>query len=614
MKNNILYILALVGFMLTGCNDVLDRPEKTQPTDDKYWIDETSLRLYTNDYYPHYFVGYNSGWASQYAPLRGYNFSDDYASQGKQANFENNVPSSRGTTALSTDWLSQYAGTNWNFAWITKSNIFIDRLENRMVNKVSPEAYKHWMAVAKFFRGFEYHRLTSVFGDVPLYTKSFPMTEQEEMWKDRAPRNEVMNLVYQDFEYALENLRESDIQSHNMTKYIAAAFISRIMLFEGTWVKYHEQDNELAKKYLSMAKDAAEIIINSNKYSISGDFKSLFGSFDLKGHPEVILYRHYDASKGSSHHIASYSNGYEGQHPAPNLALAKSFICNDGKPYSTSTAEGASKLDLKNVIKSRDPRFEATFLDYPKVQSATLLYASKFINREGPTYWNSGNIPPQYGSVTNDNDYPVLRYSEILLNWIEIKAELATLGEPAVTQSDIDNSINLIRNRPLDSEAIAKGVKQTAPMKLADINETFDTERDPDVSPLIWEIRRERRMEFVYEYSRLLDIKRWKKLNYMDNNKNPDTMLGLWINIPEELPEILVDKENKPKPVQVMNKDGEIITFDGTNSDKMVGFYIPTKASPRDPFSDRSYLSPVGKAQIDQYADKGFKLSQTEGW
>ena len=40
------------------------------------------------------------------------------------------------------------------------------------------------------------------------------------------------------------------------------------------------------------------------------------------------------------------------------------------------------------------------------------------------------------------------------------------MGGAAVTQANIDASINKIRNRPLDSEAIAKLCK-TAPMNLA---------------------------------------------------------------------------------------------------------------------------------------------------
>ena len=60
--------------------------------------------------------------------------------------------------------------------------------------------------------------------------------------------------------------------------------------------------------------------------------------------------------------------------------------------------------------------------------------------------------------------------------------------------------------------------------------------------------------------------------------------------------------------------DGTVVTYDGSNADDMVGFFVPLKAVARDVFGDECYLAPVGKAQIDQYADQGYKLSQTPGW
>ena len=132
----------------------------------------------------------------------------------------------------------------------------------------------------------------------------------------------------------------------------------------------------------------------------------------------------------------------------------------------------------------------------------------------------------RHGEVaTNTSDAPVMRLAEVVLNWIEAKAVLAQhLGGPAVTQADLDKSINAIRNRPLDAAAIAKGVKKTAPLMLATLPN--DPSRDMDVPELIWEIRRERRMEFVFEHTRLLDLKRWKKLSNMDFSTKPDYLLG----------------------------------------------------------------------------------------
>ena len=61
--------------------------------------------------------------------------------------------------------------------------------------------------------------------------------------------------------------------------------------------------------------------MNSGKYNFTRDFKSLFASESLAGHPEVILYRAYDAALLVTHSIGSYSNGTEVVGVDPNLVL-----------------------------------------------------------------------------------------------------------------------------------------------------------------------------------------------------------------------------------------------------------------------------------------------------
>ena len=609
MKGKLTIIIALVALFFSGCEDFLDRPSLTTMNDQNYWTSENNLRLFANGFYANYFVGYNSAWGVDYAPLRGYYFSDDFTQTGKQISFETQAPASRESTSETPSMLSTYCGPSWNFAYVRKSNLFLERIDAMKDVYLTEEAYKHWSAVARFFRGYEYSRLVSVFGDVPYYDRVVMDTELDLLYKDRDDRTMVMDAVYDDFAYVMANMRTSDLNPQYLNRYIAAGFISRFMLFEGTWQKYHLNNAEKARKYLQMAADAANYVMASGKYSFASDFRSLFGSQDLAGNKEVIMYRHYDAALQVTHHIASYSNTTEGQPQSANLALLKSFICADGEVYQSSTLANATSLDLANMILTRDPRFEATFWDTPRKQASTLVYSDKFIDRVGPSFYG-GTYPAEYGSNTNTNDAPVMRLGEVVLNWIEAKAELATLGGPAVTQADIDASINAIRSRPLDKAAKDKGIQQTAAMTLADLPD--DPDRDADVPALIWEIRRERRMEFVFEHSRLLDIKRWKKINYLDVTTNPDLHLGLWMNFPVDMPEWL--DESKIGKLKVQRADGTVITYNGTNGNEMVGYYLPENISARDEFTDRVYLAPVGIAQITQYAEKGYTLTQTPGW
>lgn len=607
MKKYIFSILSAVLMIFTSCDDILDRPQLNTPTDGTYWRSEMDARLFANGFYRNYFVGYSDGWGTAYTPLRGQTFSDDLASTGKQSTFENSIPDSRGSSSATdiAGYLTQYGGPNWNFSWVRKANIFMERLEVNMKGNVTDEAYNHWHAVAAFFKCFAYARLVSVFGDVPYYETTFANSDMEQMYKDRDSRVFVMDKIHDLLKNeVLVNIRAND-GANTLNRYVAAAFASRWMLFEGTWQKYHGGDQAAANKYLQLAKEAAEIVINSGKYAIDTPLREVFGSQDLKGNKEAIMYRHYTFEM-LKHHIASYSNGEESQAPAPNLALAKSFICQDGKVYQHSDLEGAKLLSVPNMASTRDPRFEATFIDHARQKSATLLYACKFIDRVALTLESPGTNP-LYGSNTNTNDAPVIRYAEVLLNWIEAKAEL---GE--VTQDDIDRSINQLRRRPLDETAKSKGLKNTVDMKLSDITASFDPARDADVDPLVWEIRRERRMEMFFEPSRLHDIKRWNKLEYMDNEKYPDTMVGPWVDLQKEVPAYLAAEYIGQR--RVRKEDGTVVIFDGTNAADMVGYYIPTNAQPRDVFTSRSYCSPVGKQEIDLYEEKGFKLTQTTGW
>lgn len=606
----LIYGLVSASILLTACNkDVLDRPQLNSPTDNSYWRNETDIRLFATGFYTNYFVGYNSSFTTDYAPLRGYTFSDDLTSTNVQANFESTVPSSRVSTSEGGSWLSSYAGPTWNFSWVRKSNLFIDRLENVAKPKLTTESFNHWMAVARFFRGFEYSRLVSVFGDVPYFDKVIGDADFDLMYKDRDNRGLVMDKVYDDFKFVLANIRAND-GSQFLNKNIAAAFISRLMLFEGTYQHYHNLDAARAKKYLELAVEASQLVMNSGQYSFTSDFKSLFASESLAGNKEVIMYRVYDGALTVTHSIGSYSNGTEAMGANANLVLVKSFLCNDGNVWQNSGVAGANSFSVADLARTRDPRFEASFIDKAHTVSSTLFYGNKFASREAMSYIGK-TYPAAWGSNTNTSDAPVIRLAEVVLNWIEAKAVLAeAYGGAAINQGDLDKSINAIRNRPLDATAIAKGVKKTAPLTLAAIPN--DPARDMDVSPLMWEIRRERRMEFVFEHTRLLDLKRWKKIRYMDFSTNPDYFLGPWVNVKAEIPTYLT--ATYKNRIKVKKLDGSIVTYNGTNGDDMVGYWVVENAANRNSFGNEVYLAPVGQTQIVEYKEKGYTLTQTANW
>jgi hypothetical protein len=187
--------------------------------------------------------------------------------------------------------------------------------------------------------------------------------------------------------------------------------------------------------------------------------------------------------------------------------LADAFLCNDGKPISVSPLfKGWNTLLLEK--ENRDPRFYQTIWTPDAIwkidgnETTTwgeAIYES--LNGGHPLYIaQSGYVRRK---VFNENwslhksggleETPqiIYRYAEVLLNFAEAKAELG------ITQADLDKSINKLRDR-VNMPHLEVG------------NITADPNWDfPDLSPIINEVRRERRVELALEGLRLDDILRW---------------------------------------------------------------------------------------------------------
>ncbi|GAA4778189.1 hypothetical protein GCM10023231_00870 [Olivibacter ginsenosidimutans] len=101
----------------------------------------------------------------------------------------------------------------------------------------------------------------------------------------------------------------------------------------------------------------------------------------------------------------------------------------------------------------------------------------------------------------SENDMPIFRYAEVLLNYAEAKAELGTLS-----QADIDISIKLLRDRvEMPNLNFQEAKAKPDPYLAKDY-----TNVSGDNKGIILEIRRERRIELVMESFRWDDILRWK--------------------------------------------------------------------------------------------------------
>jgi len=564
-----LSLLLIIFVTVSGCDDdFLEKPPKDLLLDESYWNSEGNVKTFAYGFYTGYFSGYGSS----------YTFGDYFTGQALNDDFAASNP------ALFTQQVPT-SGGGWSFAYVRKANIFIDRVQTVPMEE---EAINHWTGIGRFFRALEYRDLVKSFGDVPYYDQELGENDNELLYKKRDDRVFVMDKVLEDFQFAIENVRDDvENEGQEVDKSVVLAYMSRVFLYEGTWQKYREGNSEKAAEYLDAAKMAADLVISSGKFSLD-NYRSVFNSLSLSGNPEVILYREYEQGI-LTHALNSYNN------KEPQTGIAKdgieSYLADDGLPISLSPEYQGDK-GIENVMANRDPRIYETFVSnelringVASNYSTTGIATHKFLNEEIAD-------EPAGNSNQNPTDAPIIRYGEVLLNYAEATAELATLGGAALTQNDLDKSINVLRARPgIDMPKLE--VAGGSPAVNGQVYD--DPDRDPEVSSLIWEIRRERRIELIMEGFRLDDLKRWSKLNYVDMVENPEINQGAWV-------------------VKADYPDANLENLILTEGDQ--GYIIPASASESlRTFDDpKVYLEPVPLDQITLYSDQGVELEQNPGW
>lgn len=418
--------LALSFFALSGCEDFLEKPPLDSLTDETYWTNENNVRSFSWGFYTSYFGGYGSGysWGKFFS---GQTLNDDFAPSSPNQ-FRRTVP-----TAATSGY--------WTFSYVRKANIFINRIQTVPMDE---EAIQHWTGVARFFRALEYHDLVKQFGDIPWYDEELSEKEPEVLYKPRDSREFVMDRVLEDFKFSMENVRIDDGNNGlNVNRAVVLSFMSRIFLYEGTWQKYHNGNTEKAKEYLEASKNAAIQLMNTGEYSL-GNYREVFKSLNLAGNPEVILFRHYEPGI-LTHALNSYNN-MEPQTGVSKDAI-ESYLINDGLPIGISPLYKGDK-GIDNVMANRDPRiYETLVSDELRLNGIASNYSTsgysthKFLNEVIKDQ-------PEGSSNLNYTDSPVMRFGEVLINYAEAVAELETVGGPALTQSDLDMSVNLLRDRP----------------------------------------------------------------------------------------------------------------------------------------------------------------------
>ena len=487
MKKNIHIILMSAALMLTSCNDsFLDRIPHDALTDANYWQTETHLSSVANTFTSSLsgkdwlnkteIMADSAPWSvtTAWRTIGGGYFTSD-ASQ------------------INSVWSAAYTG-------IGRTNYFLNNYQR--ATGVKEEVRERYAAEAYFYRAYNYWILTSLFGDVPLVTSELNV-ESPDVFRGRDARKDVIDRITKDLEDHYKALPEyvaaGSSDFGRVSQCAALALLSRIYLYNG---RYED------------AVSACERAMSSTYYKLYStghpdvDYVNLFNytgraSRNPANKETLIAFVYnYDLGESSrtSHNLSRecwVPNDYA--RFTPTASMIECYLTKDGKIWDPNSA-----TSYEDVFKDRDPRMTQSILapgtkweggesgDMLSTDKTVFTYP-KFDNSKDGCMSYTGYYMRKYVEPStvkdvghDDNDIVLIRYAEVLLNYAEAKEQLGTL-----TQSDIDKTINLLRDRV--------GMVN---LKLSEI---------PAGSDIRTEIRRERRVELFFEGHRYFDIIRWKQ-------------------------------------------------------------------------------------------------------
>ncbi|MBO9592227.1 MAG: RagB/SusD family nutrient uptake outer membrane protein [Niabella sp.] len=598
----LLYILACLVFA-TSCKKVLDRTPQDAITDLNFWSSIDNLKLYCNNFY-----------GSLYVPG---------ATADNQS--DNSVPNTVNTW-LYGDAVVPASGGGWaysNWSNIRNANYFLARYQQVVDD---PALINRYVGEIKFFRANEYFNKVKSFGDVPWINKDLNINDSAFLYKPRTPRQTVIDSVIADLNTAIAYLpAPANAELGRLHKYAALQLLARVNLYQGTWMKYRNVSGW--QTYLTNAAAAAKQIMDNGGYSIprptalyyfkNGDlvdaktntyatkdyplyYKEQFITEDLTPNKECVMPKIYVVNvltSGLSRTVGEANVGV-------SKDLIEDFLCDDGLPIALSPrykGDDSAAIEFQN----RDPRLrnmiDNRFLPN-NLNNTTLVsnYLSPVASGTPTGYLASkfkSPIPKQNEANQTTYDMFVFRYAEVLLTYAEALAELGT-----ITQTDLDNSINLLRAR-LDEPSLPGGKMARLTLNpAADPNATTIAGKSRygyAVSPLIYEIRRERRIELAFEGFRWDDIVRWNAGKLVEN---PKTVYGIVASADVRTQYNTYYGSNVFTGVNLAT----ITDWDGKNK-QVISPYTRAMRT----WNDKLYLNPIPQDQIN--LGRG-SIAQNPGW
>ncbi|WP_029905293.1 RagB/SusD family nutrient uptake outer membrane protein [Prevotella sp. 10(H)] len=491
MKNLYIYlILIILSIISISCEDFLTKDNPGSfTTDDKWWETEENARNALQIAYQ----GLPEGTSGRNAMLI-IGLSDEAV--GRQ-NYSNDYP--QFTKSLqNSDWGVALHMWQDNYINIRSANRLLENIHR--VYMTNEELKKRYIHEAKALRAFHHMELLLYFGGIPIVQKTITPAENK---LARNTEEECYNFIISEFREAANGLpaKYDPADKERISKAACWALISRLALH------YHKYDiaAEYAKKIMDLREtDGEGNPTGSPLYELWPDYSTLFTySGNNDNNKERIMIRSYGC-RDAWQRFAPHSLGGEIS-TSPTNSAVNNFETKQGKTiYELGEDSLAIYIETPNYKNNRDPRFGVSVLCPGEIYDGQELdpFSENNLNldRIGLQHSTSTGFWVKKYLDTRDRyggrslDYMLIRYAEVLLNYVEALIESGDWKNP-----DVITYLNMIRNRA----------------KMPDVNTSvYNT-----LQKLRELVRRERQAETAFEGRRFYDIRRWNIANTVMNGQ-----------------------------------------------------------------------------------------------
>ena len=410
---------------------------------------------------------------------------------------ENYMNAYQGTRTFYTSSYTPDMESQWSWTRLRNINYFLDNNTNEAV---AEDVRNNYNGIARFWRAYFYFDKIRTYNDVPWIDHALDI-DDELLTATQDPRSTVSEKIYEDLQFAINNIKETtNSTGTTVTTLVAAGLQSRFCLWEGTWRKYHGESD--ANKWLERAAAAAKIVMDSGKFSLNTSGSQPYRELFVTKTPitsEVMLAVIYSQADGLVNRMNRRMTASTlGTPYAPIRQFMNLYLNLDGTPYtddpSYATDEFMHEFDGRDLRVGQTIRVPGTMRSngaaYPDWQVTFTGYMGmKFCTDDADLD----------GKYMNENNYVFMRYPEILLNYAEAKAELGTL-----TDAEWAQTVGKIRARA--------GITGGLTAKPTKVDTYLQQNWFPGITdPVILEVRREHMTELVWEDcpSPLGDMQRW---------------------------------------------------------------------------------------------------------